>query len=160
MPRPGPHVTGDTQMSLPELRSIIIASVMVAGCASGGLEYWLYPEPHLPPGEDAVMATYESNRLLLLDEEDAATMCWGDRRMAAQAYRRNDRVCRLHISPGRHSAVFQTGPNSRQQVRLEFTAVSGKVYGLRISGCTTSSEGIQQNCRFEIVEVGDGAEGG
>jgi hypothetical protein len=147
-------------MSLPELRSIVIASVLVAGCATGGLEYWLYPEPHLPPGEDAVMATYETNRLLLLDEEDAATMCWGDRRMATQAYRRNDRICRLHIRPGRHSAVFQTGMNLGQQVRLEFTAVSGRIYGLRRFGCASSSESIQQNCRFEIVEVGDGAEGG
>jgi hypothetical protein len=147
-------------MSLSELRSVIATSLLVVGCGTGGLEYWLYPEPHLPPGEDAVLSTYESNRLLLLDEEDAATTCWGDRRMAAQAYQRNDRVCRLHIRPGEHSAVFQTGVNNRQQARVGFTAVAGKVYGLRRSGCTTSSEGIQQNCRFEIVEIGDGAEGG
>jgi len=147
-------------MSLPELRSIMFTSLLVIGCGTGGREYWLYPEPRLPPGEDAILATYESNRLLFVDDEDAATMCWGDRRMGAQAYRRTDMVCRLHIRPGRHTVVFQTGLNSRQQARLEFTAVAGKIYGLRQSGCTTSPEGIQQNCRFEIVEVGDASQAG
>ena len=143
-------------MALPELRSILLTTFLLAGCGTGGLEYWLYPEPHLPPEEDAVLATYESNRLLFVDGEDAATKCWGDRRMAAQGYRRNDRVCRLHIPPGQHTVVFQTGLNNRQRAQLGFTAVPGKVYGLRRSGCTTSPEGVQQNCRFEIVEIGEG----
>jgi hypothetical protein len=75
--------------------------------------------------------------------------------MAAQGYQRNDRLCQLHIPPGRHIVTFQTGPNSRQQVRVPFSAAPGKVYGLQRSGCTTSPEGIQQNCRFEIVEIED-----
>jgi hypothetical protein len=138
----------------------LITSLLLTGCGTGGLEFWLYPEPHLPPGEDAVLATYQSHRLLLVDDEDAATQCWGDRRMAAQGYQRNDRLCQLHITPGRHIVTFQTGPNGRQQVRVPFSAAPGKVYGLRRSGCSASPEGIQQSCRFEIVEIPDATEGG
>jgi len=140
-------------MSIPRLRSLVLASLVVAGCGTGGLEYWLYPEPRLPAEGEAVFTTYESNRLLLMDGEDVATRCWGDRRMATQAYHRNDLVCRLHIRPGNHSVVFQTGLNNAQRVNLDFTAQPGKVYGLRRGGCTTSSAGVQQNCRFEVAEV-------
>lgn len=147
-------------MSRSRFRSIILMSLLVAGCGGGGLEFWLYPEPRLPPGEDAILATYESNRLLYFNGEEAASKCWGDQRMASQGYRRNDRVCHLHIRPGRHIAVFAVGLNSRQQARVEFDALPGKVYGLRQSGCTTSPTGNQSNCRMEIVEVGEQGEGG
>lgn len=129
--------------------------VMLAGaCGGGGLQYWLYPDPPLPPGDEAVIATYERNGLLLLDGEDAATLCWGDRRIASEGYQRNDIQCRLHIRPGRHTAVFHAGVNNRQQVSMEFTASPGTVYGVRRSGCTASPEGIQQSCRIEILEIG------
>lgn len=146
-------------MPLRDFRSIILITLVVAACGGSGLQFWLYPEPRLPEGEDAVFAAYESNRLLLLDGEDVATTCWGDRRMAQQAYRRNDRVCRLHMVPGRHTAVFETGLQSRQRATLDFDALPGRVYGLNRSGCTVSTQGIQQNCRFEIVELGGPDEG-
>lgn len=140
-------------MALPRLRAVLFASLLLIGCGTGGLEYWLYPGPHLPPGEDAVLATSQSNRLLVVDDEEVASKCWGDWR-AAQGYQRNDRLCRLHIPSGRHIAVFQAGLDSRQQIQVPFTAEPGKVYGLRQSGCTTAAGGVQQNCRFEIVEIG------
>jgi len=109
--------------------------------------------------EEAVFTTFESNRLMLLDGEDVATKCWGDRRMASQAYHRNDMACRLHIRPGKHSVVFQTGLNNSQRANLDFQAEPGKVYGLRRSGCTTSPAGVQQNCTFQVSEVEDGGGG-
>jgi hypothetical protein len=147
-------------MSILDARSILLASLVAAGCGSGGLDFWLYPEPRLLPQEEAVLITYESNLVLLLDGEDVATMCWGDRRMAAQAYRRTDRPCRLHMGPGLHSLVFQTGLGNQQRATLEFTALPGTAYGIRRSGCTSSTEGIQQNCRIEVVAVGTMSEGG
>jgi len=140
-------------MSMPRLRSIVLTSLIVAGCSTGGLEYWLYPEPRLPIEEEAVFASYESHRLLFLDGEDAATKCWGDRRMAAQGYHRNDRLCRLHIRPGQHSLVFQTGLNNSQRANVDFTAEPGKVYGLMRSNCTSSGGGGQQNCQFSVAEI-------
>ncbi len=145
-------------MALRRLRTIFLTGLLLTGCGTGGLEYWLYPGPHLPPGEDAVLATSQSNRLLVVDDEEVASKCWGDWR-ATQGYQQNNRLCRLHLSPGRHIAVFQTGLNSRQQVQVPFTAEPGKVYGLRVSGCTASPGGVQQNCRFEIVEMGEGETG-
>ncbi len=140
-------------MSLSSSGRLLLLGALCMGCTSGGREFWLYPEPRLPQGEDAVFAAYETHRLLFLDAEDAATTCWGERRMASQAYTRNDRVCRLHLRPGRHSAVFQTGPRNTQTATVDFQAQAGKTYGLRRSGCMASAIGIQGNCRFEVVEV-------
>ena len=147
-------------MSTANLRSVVLTSLVLAGCGAGGLEYWLYPEPRLPTEEEAVFATYESNRLLFLDGEDVATKCWGQRQMANQGYHRNDIICRLHIRPGRHTVVFNTGLNNQQRATMEFDALSGKVYGLSRSGCTTSPTGNQGNCRFEVVEIESQSRGG
>ena len=145
-------------MALPRMRAFLLTSLLLTGCGTSGLEYWLYPEPHLPPGEDAVLAASQSNRLLIVDDVEVAAKCWGDWR-ATQGYQQRDRLCRLHIPSGRHVAVFQTGLDSRQQVQVPFTAAPGKVYGLRQSGCTASPGGLPQNCRFEIVELGEGEAG-
>ena len=143
-----------------DLASIIIFSLLAAACGGGGLQYRLYPEPPLPLAEESVLAVYERNGLLLLDGEDVATLCWGDQRVAAEGYQRNDLMCRLHIRPGNHTAVFHAGVQNRQRVSLDFTAAPGKVYGVSRSGCTASPEGIQQNCRIEIREMGSQAPSG
>jgi hypothetical protein len=118
------------------------------------LQYWLYAEPHLANGEDAVFAAYESHRLMSIDGEEAARRCWGDPK-GSEAYRRTDRLCRLHILPGRHIVAVQVGVTDRQAQRVEFTAEAGKVYGLDWSACRTSLQSSVRDCRIQIIEVKD-----
>lgn len=148
-------------MSRMTLPSIALATVVIAGCGGGGLNFWLYPEPRLPEAEEAIFLAYESHGLRAIDGEDAGSRCWDDQRRP-EAYSRADVACRLHIKPGEHSVVVQTAPASRETVTLTFTAQAGKVYGVDRSSCTASSfsrEARQQTCRVEIKEVGETAPG-
>lgn len=146
-------------MDTAKMRSLLLAALMVAGCGTGGLEYWLYPEPRLLPEEEAVLAAYESHRLLAIDGEDVAIKCWGEQK-GSEGYRRTDRLCRLHLNPGKHQVDIQAGMTRRQAERLEFDALPGKVYGLDWSNCRTSLESSQRDCRVEIIEVGETESGG
>ena len=137
-----------------KLRSILLATLMGAGCSTGGLEFWLYPEPHLSPGDGSVLTAYESHRLLAIDGEDVARKCWGEQK-GSEAYRRRDLLCRLHLSPGRHQVAVQVGVTNRQSAMVEFTALPGKVYGLDWSNCRTSLEASQRNCRVAVIVVGE-----
>jgi len=138
--------------------SLLLVALMGAGCGTGGLEYWMYPEPRLSPENEAVIVAYESHRLLAIDGEDVARKCWGDQK-GSEGYRRRDLVCRLHISPGNHEVTVQVGVTNRQAQRLEFSAAPGKAYGLDWSDCRTSLQSSQRNCRIEIREIGE-IEGG
>lgn len=146
-------------MDMWKLRPILLLALLGFGCGTGGLEYWLYPEPRLLPEEEAVLAAYESHRLLAIDGEDVAIKCWGERK-GSEAYRRGDRLCRLHLSPGKHLVEVQVGVTGRQSERLEFTALPGKVYGLDLSNCRTSLNGSVLDCRIDIIEVGETETGG
>jgi len=146
-------------MSRQQLPSLALVTLVVAGCGTGGLNYWLYPEPHLPETEEAVFVAYESHQLLAIDGEDTSVKCWGGPR-APQAYSRPDVLCRLHIRAGEHSVVFHPTANSRERRTLTFTALPGKSYGLDRSGCTASLNRLQDACRVEIREVKNQAEGG
>lgn len=146
-------------MSRHKLPSIALATLVAAGCGTGGLDYWLYPEPHLAEPEEALFVVHPSHQLQSIDGEETAARCWGDRSQP-EGYRLKDVLCRLHILPGRHSVVFQPSVTSRESVRLEFTALPGKAYGLVWSSCTTTSDGRQETCRVEVVEIEKPAEGG
>ena len=146
-------------MSRLRLPYIALTTLVVAGCGTGGRQYWLYPEPHLPEAEEAVFVAQENHQLQAIDGEETFTRCWG-RRTGPQAYRQNDVLCRLHIRPGQHTVVFHAGVSSRERVSLSFTALPGKVYALERSTCSTSVDGRQQTCRVEVVEIEKSAEGG
>lgn len=146
-------------MSRYRLPSIALATLVVAGCGAGGLNYWLYPEPHLAESEEAIFLALEGHQLQSIDGEDAASRCWGVGR-TPQAYRRKDVICRLHIRPGQHSVVFHPSVTSRERVSLSFTALPGKVYGLDWSGCSKTPDGRQETCLVNIVEIETPAEGG
>ena len=138
-------------MSRLTLPSVALATLVVAGCGSGGLNYWLYPEPHLAEPEEAIFVAYESHKLQSIDGEETSIKCWGER--SPQAYSRKDVACRLHILPGEHLVVFYPRVTGRERARLSFTALPGKAYGLDWSNCSTSSGGHQQTCRVEIREI-------
>lgn len=140
---------------------IPVVSLVVASCGTGGLEFWLYPEPRLARSEEAVFIVHEDHRVIAIDEDETGVRCWGDREgMGAQAYRTNDRLCRIHLLPGQHFVLVRSGTNVREMTRLEFTALAGKSYGLRRSNCMTPPGGYQQTCRVEVVEVEDPRGGG
>lgn len=132
---------------------IALAFLLVAACAGAGREYWLYPEPRLAPQEEAVFVGYESHRVVSIDGEDTASLCWGQTVNKPQAYRRNDLVCRLHIQPGQHTVVLEGRFALRERRSLDFTAEAGKVYGLNWSDCVTPPGGYQQTCRVNVVEL-------
>jgi hypothetical protein len=53
--------------------------------------------------------------------------------------------------------VVHPSPSTRETVRLTFTAVAGRVYGVDRSSCATSTftlEARQQTCQLAIREVG------
>ena len=148
-----------SRLKLPVIAAATL-TLALAGCGGvGGLNYWLYPEPHLAAEEEAVFVTYESHQVQSIDGEETAARCWGMVR-EQQAYRQRDLACRLHIAPGEHSVVFH--PNARTATRSEvtFTALPGRIYGLDQSSCSGSLAGNQQRCRVEVVEVGRVGEGG
>jgi hypothetical protein len=135
------------------------AVLLAVACTSGGRQYWLYPEPHLTPAEEAVFVAYESHRVVSIDGEDTASRCWGQTVNEPQAYRRNDLVCRLHLRPGQHSVVFEGRFAMRERNTVEFTAEAGKNYGLDWSDCMTPTGGYLQTCRVNVVEL-EGSAGG
>jgi hypothetical protein len=141
-----------------KLPSIALATVVLAGCGTGGLNYWLYPEPHLVESEEAVFVTYENHFLQSMDGEETSSRCWGDRR--PEAYTRRDVACRLHLQPGEHSAVFGTSAMSRNGVAVRFTAEPGKVFGLDRSSCRVVGQEFQQTCRLAIMEIEQSGSGG
>lgn len=148
-------------MVRPTLPVIAFAIAVAVGCGSGGLEYWLYPEPHLPESEEALFLAHEQQGLVAIDGEDTAVKCWGDReRMGSQAHRPRGLVCQLHIRPGQHSILFHTGLTVRERYRVEFVALPGKVCGLQTSGCVTTFRGDQRTCRVEVVEIERSGGGG
>jgi hypothetical protein len=111
--------------------------------------------------EEAMFVATEDQRVLSIDGDDTAVMCWGEReRMATQAYRQKGLTCRLHLLPGRHVVGFQSGLTVRRRETVEFTAEPGTVYTLRRGECDTAYNGARQTCRYEIVEVGSGGRGG
>ncbi|NNM03689.1 MAG: hypothetical protein HKO65_01200, partial [Gemmatimonadetes bacterium] len=130
-------------MTRSPLPYIALVALLVAGCTGGGRNYWLYPEPRLAPEEEALFVAYESHRLVSIDGEDTASRCWGQTVNEPQAYRRNDLVCRLHLQPGRHTAVVEGRFTLRGRSSVDFTAEPGKVYGLVWSDCTTPVGGYQ-----------------
>ncbi len=143
-----------------KLPLLAAATLAFASCGSGGgLNYWLYPEPHLAAAEEAVFVTYEGHQVQAIDGEDTAARCWGMVR-EQQAYRQRDLACRLHIAPGEHSVVFHANARTAARSEVTFTALPGRIYGLDRSSCTSSAAGIQQRCRVEVVEVGRVGEGG
>lgn len=142
-----------------QLPSIALATLVLAACGGGGLNYWLYPEPHLLESEEASFVAYESHLVQSIDGQDTVVKCWGGPR-TPQAYTRKDSLCRLHIEPGQHSVVFFPGLGSRERVSLTFTALPGKSYGLDRSACGTTFEGRQATCRVEIKEIQDPLGGG
>ena len=146
-------------MSRQQLPSIVLATLVIAGCGGGGLNFWLYPEPRLPEPEEATFVAYESHQLQAIDGEDTALKCWGGP-TRPQAYTRTDRLCRLHILPGQHSVVFYPGRGSRDRVSLTFTALPGKAYGLNRSECAATAGGLQEICRVEVVEIEEMSVGG
>jgi hypothetical protein len=141
-------------MTRRETGFIVVAALLAVGCGGSGRNYWLYPEPRLAPEEEAVFVAYESHRVVAIDGEDAASRCWGRAVNEPQAYTRNDRVCRLHLQPGRHTVVVEGRFTMRDRSTVEFTAEPGKSYGLLWSDCVTPSGGQQQTCRVNVVEVG------
>ena len=145
-------------MSWYKLPLIALATLVAAGCG-GGKEYWLYPEPRLAEPEEAQFVVHENHRVMFINGEETAVRCWGDRSQP-EGYRLKDVLCRLHILPGRHSVVFQPSVTSRESVRLEFTALPGKAYGLVWSSCSTTSDGRQETCQVDIVEIEKPGEGG
>jgi hypothetical protein len=146
-------------MSTTRLALAAVVPMMVAGCGGGGLNFWLYPEPHLAEAEESVFVAHEDHGLQSIDGEETAIRCWG-RRNEPQAYRQRGQLCRLHIRPGEHSVVFYSGVSSQERVTLSFTALPGRAYGLDRSQCTSTAEGHRQTCRVEVVEVDRPTEGG
>ena len=146
-------------MSRLRLPYIALATLVVAGCGTGGRQYWLYPEPHLPEPEESLFVARENHQLQSIDGEETYSRCWGER-TGPQAYRPNDVLCRLHIRPGQHTVVFHSSVTSRERVSLSFTALPGKTYGLERSACSTSLDGRQQTCLVEVVELENPTEGG
>ena len=149
---------GGSRMSRLQWPYIALATLVVAGCGAGGLNFWLYPGPHLAESEEALFVAAEGHQLQSIDGEETASRCWGQRE--PQAYSQRSVLCRLHIRPGQHSVVFHPNVASRERVTLDFTALPGKVYGLDWSLCSTSAEGRRQSCRVQIVEIEQPAKGG
>ena len=141
-----------------KLPSIALATVVLAGCGTGGLNYWLYPEPHLVESEEAVFVTYEAHFLQAIDGEEITSRCWGDTR--PEAYTPRDVACRLHIRPGEHSVLVGTSAMRRDGVPVSFTALPGKVYGLDRSSCRAMGREPRQTCRLAIIEIEQPASGG
>ena len=136
-----------------QLRSATLVFLLFAGCTGGGREYWLYPEPHLTPQEEAVFVAYESHRVVTIDGEDTASRCWGQTVNEPQAYRQNDQVCRLHLRPGQHRVAFEGRFTMRGRNYVDFTAEPGKIYGLDWSNCSTPAGGHQYTCRVNVLEL-------
>lgn len=146
-------------MSRYNLPSLALATLVVAGCGGGGLNYWLYPAPRLAESEESLFLATEGDQLLTIDGAEAGSKCW---RVGGtpQAYRRMDVMCHLHILPGQHLVVFHPGVSSREKVSLTFTSLPGKAYRLDWSSCANTSDGRQQTCMVNVVEVENPAEGG
>lgn len=148
-------------MSQSILLFVALATPVFAGCGSGGLEYWLYPEPHLTEPEEAVFMAHETHRVVSIDGEEIASRCTGEG-IRPEAYARNETVCRLHIRPGRHSVMFHSSTTSLERLTLDFDAQPGESYGLTWSGCnaTLDRDRHRQSCRIEVTQIrnpaGDG----
>jgi hypothetical protein len=122
-------------------------------CGTGGREHWLYPGPHLEGSEEAVFIAQEEDQILAIDEEETAIRCWGEAR-GPRPYGQRLAFCRLHIQPGDHVVVFSPGPNSRDRIRLSFTALPGRSYGLDWSACRGSvNQTHQRTCLVNVVEI-------
>jgi len=150
-----PLVSGGDRIPRPGLTSLVLASLLTlaVACGTGGREYWLYPGPRLEGPEDAVFVAREDDQILAIDDEETAIRCWGELR-GPRPYGQRDSSCRLHIRPGEHIVVFSPGPNSRDRVRLEFTALPGKSYGLDWSACRGSvNQTYQRTCLVNVVEL-------
>ena len=145
-------------MSRLGMACIALAAVVVAGCGAGGLNFWLYPGPHLPESEEALFIAQEGHQVQAIDGEDTALKCWG--RREPQAYSQKSVACRLHIRPGEHSVVFHPNVSSRERVTVTFTAMPGRAYGLDWSQCSATLEGRRQTCRVDVVEIETSTEGG
>jgi hypothetical protein len=143
-------------MSSYRLPCVLIVLLGAAACGTSGRHYWLYPTPHLTAEEEALFVTYESHRVISVDDDETAIRCWGDQeRMGSQAYRVRSGPCRLHIQPGPHVVVFETSSTMRDRVSLEFVAEAGKSYGLDWSACVGQviGEGHQRSCVVRVVEI-------
>ena len=145
-------------MSRPTWLSVFGTAFLLSACSGGGLQYWLYPEPHLPETQEAIFLAHEEHRVQYIGDERTDELCWGASR-EHQAYRQRKPMCRLHLRPGTHTLVVQTSGNTTvgEQRRLEFEAEAGKVYGIRKTGCLTGVRGQQNACRIEVIEVSDPA---
>jgi hypothetical protein len=148
-------------MSRYRLSFIALATLVAAGCGSGGLEFWLYPEPRLAETEEALFVALENHRVVAIDGEEIASRCTGEE-MTPQPYGRKDVTCRFHISPGRHAIVFYSSSTGRERMNLDFAAEPGKTYGLTWTGCTASldRDRHRQSCRIQVEEIERGVEDG
>lgn len=146
---------GGDRIPRPSLASMALAPLLTlaVACGTGSREYWLYPEPRLEGSEDAVFIAREDDQILAIDDEETAIRCWGELR-GPRPYSQRDSLCRLHLRPGEHTVVFSPGPNSRDRVRLEFTALPGRSYGLDWSACRGSvNQTYQRTCLVNVVEL-------
>ena len=134
------------------LKSLAFVALLAA-CSGGGRQYWLYPEPHLPPSEGAVFISFEGHQVQSVDGEETFSRCWGFAR-EPQAYSRRDIPCRLHLQPGEHYVSFRTGASTAQLRTVRFVAQPGKEYGLDWSACGSSPQGVAQTCEVRVIEVG------
>ena len=135
------------------LTTLMFAALVTAACGSGVREHWLYPAPHLVEGEGAVFIAHESHRVLEIDGEETAIRCWGEAQ-GPRPYAQEGSPCRLHIRPGEHTVTFSPAANSRDRVRVNFTARPGASYGLDWSTCRGSlGQTHQATCRVDVIEL-------
>jgi len=140
--------------SLVKMQLGTVAALLAVACGGGGLEYWLYPAPHLEKAQEAIFIAEVQHPVLAIDGEEMAERCWGDLVRHPQAYQQRSMPCHLHIRPGKHTVVFHPGANSLERSQLDFTAEAGKSYGLDWTGCMGSlNQRHQRTCVVNVREV-------